>query len=484
MNINDEIKKNSRKSEKLGDENINNNFIRSMSENFNQNTGNNFDLSKSLDNLNFILNDYYDSRNNKMNMNKNNFNNMSNQNMNNINLNQMMNNNANDNYYKNQNLNNRNMYYNFKNMNNNAMMKNFNMNLSNNNINFNMPLNYNTNIIENKSFSFSRYKKATSTGFKDLGNTSYLNSVFQLLGCIRGLADYFLNEYNIINISGLSHLIRRLFIHLYPYPQKKEIYEPIHHLNYFNTKNIKNNPNDLLRFILNNLHRELNKISNNNNQIFNPNINDRKNAIENGIDNFKKSNNSIISNLFTFLEIKESQCCSCNQKSYNLLNYFILEIDIFNCYNYFRNNNNSINIYNCLQYEREKGQEKYCCINCSNYNMNKISKIICDSSEFLIISLDRGNLDKNLLRIPFDIEDRIYLDNYAENKKQYELIGIVSVYIQKSKYISCCRSPVDLNWYYYEDEQIENVVYSILIQYHKNNQFVPCILLYKRIYFK
>ena len=45
----------------------------------------------------------------------------------------------------------------------------------------------------NQGYSFDRYKKAALTGLINLGKTSYLNSVLQLICSFRHFASYFLN---------------------------------------------------------------------------------------------------------------------------------------------------------------------------------------------------------------------------------------------------------------------------------------------------
>ena len=52
------------------------------------------------------------------------------------------------------------------------------------------------NIKSNNNYSFDRYTKAAMTGIKNLGNTSYANSVLQLLCSIRSFSNYFLNPKN------------------------------------------------------------------------------------------------------------------------------------------------------------------------------------------------------------------------------------------------------------------------------------------------
>ena len=108
--------------------------------------------------------------------------------------------------------------------------------------------------IKNENYSFTRYKKATTTGLKNLGNTSYLNSVLQILGSIRPFASYFLNPTNINRINSnkdicpLPYLISRLYYHLYPYPEKpeREIYQPSLIKKILDNLKIKKNPCDII----------------------------------------------------------------------------------------------------------------------------------------------------------------------------------------------------------------------------------------------
>ena len=389
------------------------------------------------------------------------------------------------------------------NMNNN---NNFSNNMNNNIINFHKELNIKQDFSRQKfnslnleeNYSFSRYKKAINTGFKDLGNSSYLNSVFQLLGSISEFADYFLNPTNIKNIylnlpkMQLSHLIQRLFVHLYPYPEKneKEIYSPIYHLDYLNKHKIEKNPNSILDFIFKNLHNELNKLSNNIYMKIKPNIYELDNVILNGIENYRKLNDSIISNLFNWFEIKESECIECKQKSYLFENYTIFNLDILNSFNYYKinninnnRNNNCFSIYHCLDYKNIiKKEELLYCNKCLKYESQLTSKIIYNFPRILICSLNRGVFDTNLMSIPFYIHDKITIKSMQESIKEYELTGIVSIYLDKNKYVSSCKSPVDLKWYFYNDEYIGNADFNAIIKNHNEKKmFLPCLLIYKSI---
>ena len=493
LNINDELNKTSHKSGVFSsnyNENKNKSLKHSLTkEHLNIRTNNNMMMS-SMDDMNDYIKKF---KNANINMNNQKTNNILNQSFDNIQNLKKCNSNIN-NFNNNQN--------NLSNLNNN---NNFSDNANNNSINQN-DLNFNQDFLRQKynttyeeKYSFSRYKKATTTGFKDLGNTSYINSVFHLLGNILELANYFLNPTNImyININlqkmQLSHLIQRIFAHLYPYPEtnKKEIYQPKYHLDYFNDHKIEKNPNSIINFILQILHNELNKLSGNIQNITNlkPNIYEINSIILNGIENNKKLNDSIISNLFNLYEIKECQCSKCNLKSYFYENFTIFNIDILKSFYYFKqknininnNNNNFFTIYNCLEY-RKNIQEQFYCKNCFNYMLHLSSKIIYNCPKILICSLDRGIFDPNLMSIPFYIQEKITINSLQESGKEYELTGIVSIYLDKNKYVSSCKSPVDSKWYFYNDEYIGNADFNIIMKNHNEKKmFIPCILVYKSI---
>ena len=211
--------------------------------------------------------------------------------------------------------------------------------------------NFNNN---NIPYSFSRYKKASKTGLKNLGNTSYLNSVLQILCYIRSFASYFLNPKNgeefknKVSDYKVSYVFHRLCTHIFPYPEKDniEIYEPDTLLKVLSLYNVtykdykEKNPNDLIVFILYKLHEELNSlkmydsskyISNSTSTMI---FNDKDASVKNGIKKFTQVNKSIISNYFTWFEIKESQCLKCSKKIYNLQNFSTFQLNIFDLIKY------------------------------------------------------------------------------------------------------------------------------------------------------
>ena len=450
----------------------NNSGIKAQIDKQNNNNLNNNQMHMINNNQMNMIND------NQMNINKNNQMNMINNNQMNINKNNQMNINNNQ-----MNRNNNNQM----NINNNNQM---NMNVMNNIGMQNQNLNKNINI-NPTTYSFSNYKIAAKTGLKNFGDTSYLNSVLQILGTVRNISSYFLNpknkatfEENVSLGKKFSFVIHRLFTHLYPLPVKiGKTYEPealltvLGELNQVYSTKKSRNPNDLIYFCLDQLHRELNKY--NVKFITKMNSTNKDKVIWQKLQDFQKSNNSIISNNFYWFEIKTKFCPLCKNNFYEFNNFETLELDISGAYNQYKS---PFTLGQCLGFQRQKIQDSFCHV-CQKYNKIQIYTSIYSSPIYFIFSLNRGNPDPNLLNIKFLIEENIDISQFLENKKsfsKYELIGIVSISMKDNyKYVCFGKSPADKKWYLYNDEKVDDIDIGTVTYYNNNSDYVPCILLYQ-----
>ena len=384
---------------------------------------------------------------------------------------------------------------------NNQSMQNNNMNINqnNNNIQMSVPLengNQHMQNIPNQKYSFSRYKIAARTGLKNLGDTSYLNSVLQLLGCIRNLASYFVKPSNQkyfvdnINTASLSFVLHRLYSHFYPYPEKnqREVYDTSTILQVlgrdnqvYNTKK-RRNPNDLIIYCLDKIHKEINFAKNKIEFDTNINIFNKDDVIKKRFNEYLAFNDSIVSKNFTWFEIKQLRCKTCSTQAYNLNSFFIYNLDISGA---FQQYNFPLTILKCLEYQYKKTKNNFC-QSCNNYQQMDIETKIFSSPLSFVFSIDRGNCDMNLMQIPFIVEQYIDINNYLEIKEafhKFEIQGIVSISLgENNKYVCFAKSPVDKQWYLYDDGNVMNVDINAILNVHNNNGgYIPCILLYQFI---
>ena len=346
-----------------------------------------------------------------------------------------------------------------------------------------------------KEDNLTKYSKPSEIGLRPIGNTSYLNAALQCIGNIYELAEYFLKKSNQsffesnIKKMPLSFAIGRLFIHIYPYPEKEEkspygnesilgvlgFYNQT--FNSINKRDIK----DLINLIFEKLHDELNSIKNSYN-IINSMSYDKFNikaSYINQIDFFYNNNKSIISYLFTFFIKKEYHCSFCKKTKCDYIHFNTFDLDIFECAN--NSGSGNISIYDCLNYFTACKCLNFFCQNCKKQTKTNIISKIYDCPNIFTFLL-RSDLEKGNL-IKFKIEKKINLKNYVENKntsEELELIGIISVFGEK--YVSFSKSSINSRWYFYNDENVKFMDIDIIIEYNNNlNQYIPCILFYKLI---
>jgi len=374
-----------------------------------------------------------------------------------------------------------------------------NNNINNSNPNENQLIKENNFNNNNIPYSFSRYKKASKTGLKNLGNTSYLNSVLQILCYIRSFASYFLNPKNgeefknKVSDYKVSYVFHRLCTHIFPYPEKDniEIYEPDTLLKVLSLYNVtykdykEKNPNDLIVFILYKLHEELNSlkmydsskyISNSTSTMI---FNDKDSSVKNGIKKFMQVNNSIISNYFTWFEIKESQCLKCSKKIYNLQNFSTFQLNLFDLIKYKKPK--YIKIEDCFELYISPIKKNNVCRFCNSYNNIITTTNIYSAPNIFIFLLDYTNYIDNK-DFSFVLERKINLGKYIENKNgptNYILNGIVYWDKNKNKYQAFSASPVDKNWYLCDDENVTSTdVNNFIDIFNKNLCYKPFILVY------
>ena len=511
----------------LSNDNLNNNydqFINNSDNNINNYYMNNYNMNNNYNQNN---NNFYNSNNNVFGNINNNIFDIGNINMNNNpNPNNFFycNNNFNyNNFQKNHGIQNQNINnncFNFDSMNNIINMQINSNNFLNNNINDNINLNnqifnspFSGNAQNSQNNNFQEFKliiegKSNSLNlfpYVIIRNTSlnnYMDSILQCLLHIPEINAFFLDIYPLkkepfkkINPStktkgALSEAYFNLVLlafqnstgKLESYSKKispDSFYRVTKLLNPKFKSFDFNDSKDLLIFLIQSMHEELNYFGDRKLAVV-PKC-DERNA-QKALEFFMKVNSelnlSIFSCLFYGIIKSETICLNCNNRYFNFQSFQILNFPL-------NNYTKKFHIYQGFKDYFEKvimkGDNQYFCQRCQKLSDSEVISNIYDTPPYLIIYLDYG---KNKKYTPKEINfgGFIYLSGFTVNscdKRAYELIG-VSSYNKKAgvnnNYITHCKniSKGDKNWYEF------NVTSISRVQFEDINKNFPYLLIYKR----
>ena len=328
--------------------------------------------------------------------------------------------------------------------------------------------------------------------------TSSLSSVVRCFYSLPSLTKVFLKHQNAINENTSSKRITKGYLDMIfkiqnninnKFNEFKEILA---------TENPKLNTDDeidprfIVAFLLEKMHKELNKIrqiENNEEQYiitstFNGQDEDKTNKIEmidKFVKYFKENFNSFISNLF-FGMLKEKKIChNCNMASYNFGCFCFLT---FNLNEIFNNTMNNIQLNDLFDYMNKKNKQftlndNIYCDRCLSYQMHTQIKQLYSMPYELIIIFDRGTncANKKIVNFPFVLD----VSQFVESKYcplKFNLVGCVNRYDINGKehYISFTKDLNSQNWFYSNDEKIDQVDGSMAL-----NSGIPLILFYENI---
>ena len=507
--------------------NIQNNNLQEIYNNFYDNKQNisNYHNNNSNNNqifqnkTNNIINNINNNQNNRLFNNNNNqiILNLNNNNMKNIQNNNffspfnniMMNNKFNNNLF---NFNNMNQQIFFNPIINNGYQNNFlnnrmNNGISNNwnNMNFNNFHNNNNNAKINKRKrpnSISHYrnkavniKKNHSNGIENVGATCYMNATLQCLANIERLTNFLLKDENIQKYSynnfkyeltnSYTEVLKNLWLN-----DRITYYSPISFKNKISEMNSlfegvnANDSKDLVLFLMETMHDELNTAPKKNIQTQMVNQYNYEETLKLFCQFFSNNYQSVISNLFYGMYNSMMACLHCNYITNNIQCYNILIFPLEEVRKYNKINENRVDIIDCFKYYEKidsmtDKNQIYCNICQANTNAYYASKIII-SPNILLINLNRGKGLEFNIKITFqeylNIRNFVY---YNQSPFYYELIGIVTHFGPSSMgghFIAFCKSFIDHNWYKYNDAQVN------FSSFHEaSTTGVPYILFYSFI---
>ena len=352
---------------------------------------------------------------------------------------------------------------------------------------------YNTEGINeiNSQKNMQELSKPGLVGLLNVGSTCYMNATLQ---CFSNCSRFKCNllklykelESNKDSKYKLSFSLAEVL---------KNLWEILHHRNYApeNFKNIiselnpifKNksstDPKDLVLFMIQKMHTELNKP--------NPNI-----KINNNYDShdflseynsfmsfYKSQNNSIITDEFHYYINNMTTCSNCNKTIHNVQTNNTLLFPLEDVRKFKNHNDNCVSIYDCFEYnERQTSSDSYYCNDCNSENIaHSITKIVF-SSKTLIINADRGYRMQYPIKIVF--EEYLNIRKFIYNKDSpyfYELTGVIcnlESNDEEGHFVAYCKNCNDCNWYKFDDGTITKCSFSDVCQ-----NGMHCLLFYSYI---
>ena len=183
-------------------------------------------------------------------------------------------------------------------------------------------------------------------GLNSIETTCYMNSTLQCLSNTNKLTEYFLTKYKQNPNRIIANSYQKLLLNLWDINKNNKSYSPYEFKEVLNKENPlfsginANDSKDLINFLIERFHQELNEVKTNNNRDDNINLQDQTNKelmLNSFIKDFKEKFNSPISDLFyVMMEIK-SQCQGFQIIKYNFQIYSFLEFPLQQvnqfCYN-------------------------------------------------------------------------------------------------------------------------------------------------------
>ena len=377
-------------------------------------------------------------------------------------------------------------------------------------------------------------KNIPSLGLDQIDHPRNINAVLQCLAHIPELAEgilelgykekYFKENQNVELSRNFASVVNNIFFPM-KYDNKSKTYYPKNFVDTFNQMcpliNVENPPQyfniyDMIKFILDTFHSELNiKKMNSSNQFGELNeeneidLSNEKDVLVKFLTKFTNSNNSLISKLFFGLTKYKYVCNKCGNTKYDFDYYSHIYFDLPKIKKYFSNNKSHgkiigfISIKDCLDYLRRdinlpslfndinlfilekfginRKSGKAFCEQCQEETQCSLNNYLYSSNTILPIILERGDDDDYLVE-DIKFPNELDLENYVEfNKsvKKYYLYGVVSNIGKNNtigKFVAYCKMTHNGKWYKYFNEKYSSCTIDDIY-----NEGVPYILIYHKI---
>ena len=326
--------------------------------------------------------------------------------------------------------------------------------------------------------SMQELSKPGLIGLKNIGATCYMNATLQCFSNCPRFKNNLLKLYRELESNKdskckLSFALAEVLKNLWGILHHKE-YAPenfkkiISELNPIFQGIAANDPKDLVLFIIQRIHTELNKP--------NPNIKTNDGNYQDAfweeynsfMDFYKRQNNSIITDEFHFYTNNMTTCCYCNKTIHNVQTNNIIFFPLEEVRKFKRYYNNYVSIYDCFEYNEMQTSSEFHCNSCNYDSMSYSMTKIVLSSKTLIINLNRGHGMEFNVNIVF--EEYLNIRKFVfmkESPYYYELTGVICHFgdnDDSGHFIAYCKNCDDCNWYKFNDGVITKCSFSDVCQ--------------------
>ena len=328
-------------------------------------------------------------------------------------------------------------------------------------------------------------------GLTNVGATCYMNATLQCFSNISRFRNNLLKIYqNYLNKNEkekkLSFALAEVFQNLWINVKNKE-YPPdnfkkvIGEMNSLFSGVSANDPKDLVLFLLETMHKELNNpptIKMETNYLINNK--DYYEVFKEFIQIFINENQSIVSEEFYGCFNSMTTCYNCPTTIHNiqLLNILFFPLEEVRKY---MNSEKKIKIEDCfLHYEKKEIYPSFYCNECkkltSAFNQSKLIY----APPTLIINLNRGKGLEFDVKIEFeeylDIKDYVYAQ---DSPSFYELVGVICHFGSNDMgghFIAYCKNSNNCEWYKYNDSEVLKIDFKEVKETR-----IPYVLFYSYI---
>ena len=347
--------------------------------------------------------------------------------------------------------------------------------------------------------------KVVLIGLNNIGATCYMNATLQCLSNTRKLTEYFLNNYKTDTNKTMSNEYYRVLKHLWDVNSTNKSYSP----NSFKEVLSKENPlfagiqandsKDLINFLIERLHLELNFINqnknNNNDCIDQLDQTNELSMLKIFIEEFNQKFNSPVSNLFYGILETKSRCQGCNIIKFNFQVYSFLEFPLQQVNQYYFNTgrrplftpdgkNPDVDLYECFEYYRKidlmNGENQMFCNICNKLCDTFYSTTLYSGPNYLIINLNRGRGAVYECKVNFPEQLNIFnFVTYKHGITAYELYAVICHLGPSSDsghFVAYCRNRIDNKWYLYNDAFV-----NLCTRPKQYTEGMPYILFYKAL---